>query len=82
MAVFVDLEEDDMEPLHVLEARRLAAAAAAATDALAPSTREVDHELEKPTSAAALSAATAPAPLSEPTPTFQSVATGAFGCYP
>ncbi|GKT45054.1 uncharacterized protein ColSpa_05235 [Colletotrichum spaethianum] len=79
MVVFVDLDED-MEPLHVLEARRLAAAAAVATDALEPSSRELNHELEKPTAAPVVSVAPVPAP--EPTPTFQSAVTEAFGCYP
>ncbi|KAK1985128.1 hypothetical protein LZ30DRAFT_779290 [Colletotrichum cereale] len=79
MVVFVDLDED-MEPLHVLEARRLAAAAAVVTDALEPSSCELNHELEKPTSAPVVSVASVPAP--ESTPTFQSPATEAFGCYP
>ncbi|KAK1968164.1 hypothetical protein LY78DRAFT_701732 [Colletotrichum sublineola] len=79
MVVFVDLDEDN-GPLHVLEARRLAAAAAVATDALESSSGELNHELEKPVSAPLVSVASVPAP--EPTPTFQSAATEAFGCYP
>ncbi|EFQ28999.1 hypothetical protein CGRA01v4_11345 [Colletotrichum graminicola] len=79
MVVFVDLDED-MEPLHVLEARRLAAAAAVATDSLEPSSRGLNRELEKPASAPLVSVASVPAP--QPTPTFRSAATEAFGCYP
>ncbi|KAI3536887.1 hypothetical protein CABS01_06024 [Colletotrichum abscissum] len=80
MVVFVDLDDEDMEPLHVLEARRLASAAAVATDALDSSSRELEHMLEKP--AIALAPLVTPAPVPEPTPTFQSAATEAFGCYP
>lgn len=80
MVVFVDLDDEDMEPLHVLEARRLATAAAVATDALEASSRELEHMLEKP--AIAPAPLVTPALVSEPTPTFQSAATEAFGCYP
>ncbi|TQN70715.1 hypothetical protein CSHISOI_04715 [Colletotrichum shisoi] len=79
MVVFVDLDEE-MEPLHVLEARRLAAAAAIATHGLEPTSRELIHGLEKPMGAPLVSVAPVPAP--EPTPAFQSAATEAFGCYP
>ncbi|KAL0942658.1 uncharacterized protein CTRU02_200543 [Colletotrichum truncatum] len=89
MVVFVDLEEDD-EPLHVLEARRLAAAAAFVTDNLESRHYDFRREFHKPTMAAVVAPAPAPIlplahvpePEPEPTPTFQSAATEALGCYP
>lgn len=90
MVVFVDLEEDD-EPLHVLEACRLATAAAVITERIEARNREYQSQFFKPNMAAA---AVAPLPVtasgmpmappaaSEPTPTFQSPATEALGCYP
>ncbi|OLN93038.1 hypothetical protein CCHL11_07491 [Colletotrichum chlorophyti] len=82
MVVFVDLDEEDMEPpLHVLEAHRLAAAA---TDTLVFRSRDLENVTEKPKCAPTVSVAAAPAAAPEPTstPTFRNAATEAFGCYP
>ncbi|KAF9880908.1 hypothetical protein CkaCkLH20_01950 [Colletotrichum karsti] len=89
MVVFVDLEEDD-EPLHVLEARRLAAAAATITERIEAHNRLYQTQFLKPNMAAVVAPLPFPAPgmpmapaaAPEPTPTFQSSATQALGCYP
>ncbi|KAF6832534.1 hypothetical protein CPLU01_06076 [Colletotrichum plurivorum] len=85
MVVFVDLEEE-AEPLHVIEARRLAAAAAALTDKLESRNLDSRRDLVKPPMAALVVPVPAPLPELEPestpTPTFQSPATEALGCYP
>ncbi|KAJ0333796.1 hypothetical protein COL922a_010468 [Colletotrichum nupharicola] len=91
MVVFVDLEEDD-EPLHVLEARRLAAAAAAVTQRIEARNREYQRQFYRPNMAAvavsvpvlapAMHTAPPAAAAPEPSPTFQSAATEALGCYP
>ncbi|TDZ46139.1 hypothetical protein CTRI78_v009021 [Colletotrichum trifolii] len=79
MVVFVDLEEDP-EPFHVLEARRLAAAAAVMTANIESRNPDLHHDVEKPSMASVV----VPLPAAEPEPTltFQSSATEAFGCYP
>lgn len=89
MVVFVDLEEEP-EPLHVIEARRLAAAAAALTDKLESRSLDFRRDLVKPPMATVVVPIAAPVLKPEPeleltptlTPTFQSPATEAFGCYP
>ncbi|KAF4880704.1 hypothetical protein CGCSCA1_v000553 [Colletotrichum siamense] len=96
MVVFVDLEEDD-EPLHVLEARRLAAAAAAVTQRIEARNREYQRQFYRPNMATVAVSVPVPAPAMhmappaaaaaaaaapEPSPTFQSAATEALGCYP